>query len=132
MTPGQNSKSRSPIDPHPLSLIHLRTSVAVALFGGTQIQLFLLNLIMEIADMPKNTELAQLVAQIIRKNGGVTTNEQIRAEVITSLGLSDGAVSTIHAGNRTEIEYRLAWARTIAKKKNLIKSVGPKQWSSVE
>ena len=87
---------------------------------------------MEIADMPKNTELAQLVAQIIRNNGGVTTNEQIRAEVITSLGLSDGAVSTIHAGNRTEIEYRLAWARTIAKKKNLIKSAGPKQWSSVE
>ena len=87
---------------------------------------------MEIADMPKNAELAQLVAQIIRKNGGVTTNEQIRAEAISSLGLSDGAVSTIHAGNRTEIEYRLAWARTIAKKKNLIKSAGPKQWSSVE
>ena len=87
---------------------------------------------MEIVDMPKNTELAQLVAQIIRKNGGVTTNEQIRAEVISSLGLSAIAVSTIHSGNRTEIEYRLAWARTIAKKKNLIKSSGPKQWSSVE
>jgi hypothetical protein len=94
--------------------------------------MFLLNLIMEIADMPKNAELAQLVAQIIRKNDGITTNEQIRAEVIDSLGLSTEAVSTIHSGSRTEIEYRLAWARTIAKKKNLIRSVGPKQWSSVE
>jgi restriction system protein len=87
---------------------------------------------MEIADMPKNSELAQLVAQVIRKNGGIATNEQIRNEVIGSLGLSDVAVATIHSGTRTEIEYRLAWARTIAKKKNLIKSSGPKQWSSVE
>lgn len=87
---------------------------------------------MEIVDLPKNSELAQLVAQIIRRSDGVATNEQIRTEVIKLLGLSEIAVSTIHSGKRTEIEYRLAWARTIAKKKNLIRSSGPKQWSSVE
>jgi restriction endonuclease Mrr len=45
------------------------------------------------------------------------TDQQILKQVIAELKLSESQVSQIHSGSRTELEYRLAWARTNAKKK---------------
>jgi restriction system protein len=67
----------------------------------------------------------------IKSNNGVASNQQIKAFVITSLSLSPEQVSIVHEGNRTKLDYRLAWARTKAKEQGLILKEGPGKWRSV-
>lgn len=64
----------------------------------------------------------------VKESGGQASNEAIREFVIQHLELSSDAVAEIHSGNRTKLEYKLAWGRTIAKQKGLISSAGKCQW----
>ena len=63
--------------------------------------------------------------------GGAGENQQILRQVIADLKLTESQINQIHSGTRTELEYRLAWARTNAKKKGLITSNGRNNWSLV-
>lgn len=81
--------------------------------------------------LPKYQELVPLVIEAIKANGGQASNKEIHNYCVRRLGLSTEAVSILHKGNRTEFEYRLAWARTMAKSKGFIKSSSRMTWSLV-
>lgn len=77
---------------------------------------------------PSNSELSVHVVNALKTLGGNGNNEQIRQEVIKALQLSGEDILRIHSGKRTVLEYKLAWARTIAKQNNLIQSAGRMTW----
>ena len=61
-------------------------------------------------DLPKSVDLLQPLLRAL-KNGVVLTNDQIRNEVARELSLTSEQLNQIHSGSRTELEYRLAWAK---------------------
>ena len=77
---------------------------------------------------PSNLELSVYVVKALEVLGGVGSNEQIRQEVAKALRLSSEDILRIHSSKRTVLEYKLAWARTIAKQKNLIQQAGLMNW----
>jgi restriction system protein len=78
--------------------------------------------------LPSNLELSIFVVKALEALGGSGSNEQIRHEVAKALQLSNEVAATIHSGKRTVLEYKLGWARTIAKQKNLIQPAGRMNW----
>lgn len=79
--------------------------------------------------MPSSSDLKQSVIDSIKANGGRATNAEILAWTIKNLSLVQTQLEVMRAGNRSEIEYRLAWARTRASKEGLIHRSGPSTWS---
>lgn len=86
---------------------------------------------MENIQFPTISELINSLVLAIKNNDGIASNQEIKEFVITSLSLSPEQVSIIHEGNRTKLDYRLAWARTKAKKQGLILKDGPGKWRTV-
>jgi restriction system protein len=66
----------------------------------------------------------------VAEAGGEASNDEIRAAVGRLLGLSSDTMQMQHGpkGTRTELEYRLAWARTRLSKAGLVEAVGPRRW----
>lgn len=79
--------------------------------------------------MPTSKELLEATVNCIRSSGGKATNKQILEWTISTLNLAEPQISAIRSGNRTELEYRLAWARTSARKMGLIERSGPSSWA---
>jgi restriction system protein len=82
--------------------------------------------------LPTSQELLKTTVEGIRALGGKATNKQILEWAISSLRLTPEQTGLIRAGNRTELEYRLAWARTKARKQGLIMRIGPSCWAVLE
>lgn len=80
-------------------------------------------------NLPTSASLLDAVVKAVKDSGGKATNQQIHDNVVKDLGLSKEQIDAIHSGNRTELDYRLAWARTNAKKKGLLVPAGTKVWS---
>jgi len=83
------------------------------------------------AQIPSSKSLVSYVIDAIKANGGVATSSEIDYSVLKSLNLPSEIVNMPHSGSRetrTELKYRLAWARTYAKKDGLISSEGKKIW----
>lgn len=73
--------------------------------------------------MPKFYELMNPLLCAIRELGGSASIEEISSHVAATLNLPDDVLSIPHDPDRssqTELEYRLAWARTYLKKYGLI------------
>ena len=82
--------------------------------------------------MPKYHELMQPILDALQQLGGSGTNEEISSEVTQALNLPDDIVSQIHNEDysaQTEVDYRLAWARTYLRKYGLIENSGRGVWS---
>jgi len=79
--------------------------------------------------MPTSAELESAVLKALASKGGNCTNSEIYQWVISNLEISQSQLEIMRSGNRTEIEYRLAWARTRASKKGLIHRNGPSSWA---
>lgn len=80
-------------------------------------------------EMPSSKVLLEATLNGIRALGGKATNQQILEWTISHLKLSSEQTSAVRSGNRTELEYRLAWARTAARKRGLIERSGPSSWT---
>lgn len=80
-------------------------------------------------DLPTSDQLEKAVIEAITDLGGKANNGEILKWTIKSLAISDKQLGIMRSGNRSEVEYRLAWARTRASKKGLIHRSGPSQWS---
>ena len=78
--------------------------------------------------IPQNADLALIVVMGLKESGGEASNEAIREFVIQHLKLTSDEVGQIHSGKRTKLEYKLAWARTMAKQKGLISPAGKCRW----
>jgi len=73
--------------------------------------------------MPKYHELMNPLLQALHKLGGSGSIEEISSNVSESLGLPEEVLGIPHDTDRssqTEVEYRLAWARTYLKKYGII------------
>ena len=71
------------------------------------------------SDLPQYHALFKPTLDALRALGGSGSVDEIAEKVLDSLDVSKGALERLHnpdQGNQTEIEYRLAWARTYLKK----------------
>jgi len=80
---------------------------------------------------PESAILEEAVLKAIKMNGGTANSAEIDKFVIKELNLTQEQVSQIRSGNRTEIQYRLAWVRTKAKNRGLIEKTESKAWKEV-
>ena len=83
---------------------------------------------MTLVSLPSSPDLENAILEVLTRNVGELTNEQITQKVIAFLNISKEAQQVMHTPTRTELDYRLAWARTRASKKNLIERTAPKTW----
>lgn len=84
---------------------------------------------MSMESMPTSKKLQEAVLQALKFHGGQASNAQIYVWVVKNLAISEEQIKVVRSGNRTEIEYRLAWARTRAQKHGEIKRSGSATWS---
>lgn len=81
--------------------------------------------------MPKYHELMNPLLESLRELGGSGSIEELSAKVSEKLDLPDEVLSIPHDPNRssqTEVEYRLAWARTYLKKFGLLDNSSRGVW----
>ncbi|MGI8858759.1 MAG: winged helix-turn-helix domain-containing protein [Rubrobacteraceae bacterium] len=73
-------------------------------------------------DVPTHEQLLNPTLKALRKLDGSASIVELLEQVIADLQLPQNVVEQPHTGNRdrTELEYRLAWARTYLKKFGLI------------
>jgi restriction system protein len=83
-------------------------------------------------NLPKYQELIQPLLRSLASKSSALENSEIAAFVAHELGLTQEQASRIHSGKRTELEYRLAWARTKAKANGWIKSRQRENWELTE
>ena len=71
----------------------------------------------------------------LRSLGGSASVQELDDKVVETLGFGEAILAVMHdteAGNETEVEYRLAWARTYLKKFGLIDNSTRGVWSLTE
>ncbi len=81
--------------------------------------------------LPSYDELIQPVFQALTELGGSGHIEEINEKVYGICRLSEDSLKIPHddSSSRTEVEYRLAWARTYLKKAGLIENSSRSVWS---
>ena len=85
------------------------------------------------ATLPPYTDLLWPTVQAVIELGGSGVIEEIDSAVIARTGLSEAAQAVLHGdGPGTEIEYRLAWARTYLKGMGLLSNTRRGVWSVTE
>lgn len=79
--------------------------------------------------IPKFEQLFNVTLQALRQLGGSGHISAIDNKVADLLALSDEEQKQIHEGSRTELSYRLAWARNYLKRYGLMEKIGRGLWS---
>lgn len=81
-------------------------------------------------DVPTHKELFNPLLKALRELGGSGTNDEITQKVIELERIPDEVAEVLHSegGSRTELKYRLAWARTYLKKYGLIDNPSRGVW----
>ena len=82
-------------------------------------------------ELPSAAELSAVVESALRKLGGKAHFKEIENQVIRDLQLSSHLATATRSGNRTELAYRLSWARTACKNKGIIRNLGKGIWEIV-
>src|SRR5690606_9724255 len=68
------------------------------------------------------------VLNSLKALGGSGRNEEIELKVIETLKLSEEDASKIHSGSRTEISYKIAWAKNYLKNYGLLENTERGVW----
>ena len=79
--------------------------------------------------IPKHDDLFNPLLQALHELGSSASVTELEQRVSAILNLTDDEVAVIHKGNRTQLSYRLAWARTYLKKYGLIDNSERSIWS---
>jgi len=83
--------------------------------------------------LPTAADLTQPVLKVLSALGGVASNQQIEELVAAELGLDPEEASKPHRksakGGRTELGYRIAWARTRLRRDGKIVNRSKGVWS---
>lgn len=82
--------------------------------------------------VPRREDLYNPVLQALRELGGSGTIDEITQRVISNLKLSNEVANQLHDPdntNETELEYRLAWARTYLKNYGILEKSGRGVWA---
>ncbi|MBE7551716.1 MAG: hypothetical protein HS126_11660 [Anaerolineales bacterium] len=83
-------------------------------------------------DVPTFDKLMNPVIQALKQLGGSGTVEEINGKVIELVHLKDEQLEVLHdpqKGSQTEVEYRLAWARTYLKKYDVLENSSRGVWA---
>jgi restriction system protein len=86
----------------------------------------------KVANIPPYDAFMNPLLQALKVLGGSGTIEEINAKVIEAVGLSDEQLEIIHdpeRGSQSEVEYRLAWARTYLKRYGVIDNSSRGVWA---
>jgi restriction system protein len=86
----------------------------------------------KVANLPPYDAFMNPLLQAMKTLGGSGTIEEINAKVIEAVGLSDEQLEVIHdpeRGSQTEVEYRLAWARTYLKRYGVMDNSSRGVWA---
>lgn len=87
---------------------------------------------MSVVNLPSYDQMMNPLIQVLRELGGSATIDELDARVTERLRLSDDQTELLHdpeKGSQTEIEYRLAWARTYLKKYGVIENSSRGVWA---
>lgn len=80
--------------------------------------------------MPQHTDLMNPLLKAMSELGGSANINEIYQKVLEIIDISDEIAEVKHKkGNRTEIEYRLAWARTYLKKVGILENSSRGIWA---
>lgn len=83
-------------------------------------------------EIPQYTDLFNPLLKALHELGGSGSNEEINNKVIELQNYPTEMVDILHGdGPRTEIEYRLAWAKTYLKKYGIIENSGRGIWAII-
>lgn len=77
----------------------------------------------------KYDDLFNPLLEALHNLGGSASISEMEEEIINLLKLSDEEVNDIHRGNRTKLNYRLAWARNYLKNYRLLENSSRGVWS---
>jgi restriction endonuclease Mrr len=80
--------------------------------------------------LPKYQDLIPTLLKVLSAAGRPLSNAEIEAGVIAELSIPAHLAQAIHSGKRTELQYRLGWAKTKAKADKLITSPARESWSA--
>ena len=78
--------------------------------------------------LPRYQELIEPMLDFLKKHNGPASNLEINDAVARLLDITSSLLAEIHSGNRTEFQYRMAWARTKAKSDGKIISSKRETW----
>ncbi len=81
--------------------------------------------------LPPVATLTLAVCNYLESIGTKASNSEIDDAVSQALNIPAELLSTIHDGKRTVFQYKMAWARTNAKKMDRIISLGNAYWKSI-
>jgi restriction system protein len=82
--------------------------------------------------VPRKEDMYNPLLQALRELGGSGTIDEIAERVITTLKVPEDIASQLHNAensNETELEYRLAWARTYLKNYGIMERSGRGVWA---
>ena len=81
-----------------------------------------------LVQLPSQSELTTAMLEILSNAPDGLHVEEIEKAVAKKLALTDAQKNLMHKGNRTMLGYKLAWARSSARKTGLIDSVKHSVW----
>lgn len=87
---------------------------------------------MAVHGLPPIKALLDPVLQAFAEHGGELANERLFTHIVQVFALDQTQATAIHgarAEGRTELEYRLAWARTKLKAAGLLEKRGARVWA---
>ena len=79
-------------------------------------------------DMPTSDELEKTLLLLLSKSNKLLNNDEMLVAVSNYLFLSPKLYEVRRNDGRSELKYRMAWARTHAKEKGLIINKGKSIW----
>jgi restriction system protein len=79
-------------------------------------------------ELPKYQALIPALIKVLSSAGKPLSNSELEVRIIQELGIPSSLAQILHSGKRTELQYRLAWARTKAKSSGLISSPARETW----
>ena len=82
--------------------------------------------------LPSPSELLIPMITAINVNGGQLHHKEIEIHIADSLQIPDSLRTLIRSGRRTELNYRLSWARTKAKNLGYLEKLSAGNWSLTE
>ena len=82
--------------------------------------------------IPNSTELRLAMIEVLKEHPRGLSSKEIDKLTALKLNLTDVDLSQIRSGNRTEFAYRMAWERTHAKAKGLIRKLGNRSWAILD
>jgi restriction endonuclease Mrr len=82
-------------------------------------------------ELPKYQQLIPALIKVLTDSGRPLSNQEIETRVVSELAIPSELTQIVHSGNRTELQYRLGWARTKAKADGKITSPARQTWKIV-